>query len=66
MPCELVEVVLELPEPMNRMEAEAWESVNREVRYLWLKELEPVGPLPAAEWKAVYEECDPVTAELCS
>ena len=64
--CVLVEVVLKLPEPMNREEARGWESCNREPRFLWLEEFEPVGPLPAAEWKAVYEECDDVTAGLCS
>ena len=66
MGCEKVKVVLKLPEPVNKAEAEAWESVNRPPNMLWLLELEPVGPEPTAEWNALYEECDEVTAGLCS
>ena len=66
MGCEKVELVLKLPEKMNKAEAEAWESVNRPPNMLWLHELVPVGEEPAAEWKALYEECDEVTSGLCS
>ena len=66
MGCELVEVVLKTPEPMTKAEVERWESINRPEGMLWLEELEPVGPEPTTEWKALYEECDPVTAGLCS
>ena len=66
MGCERVEVLLELPEPMHRHEAEGWESINRPPEMLWLLALEPVGEEPTAAWNAVYEKCDPVTEGLCS
>lgn len=66
MGCEKVKVVLKLPEPMVRWEAEGWESINRPKDMLWLKEFEPVGEEPTDEWAAVYETCDDVTTGLCS
>ena len=63
---ELVLIVLEMPEPMNVAEAEAWESVNRPSGMTWLKVLEPVGALPALLWEATYERLDAVTEGLCS
>ncbi len=66
MGCEVVEIVLKLPEPMVRWKAEGWESINRPPDALWLVEFEPVGEEPASEWLATYEFCDPVTRGLCS
>ena len=66
MGCEKVEIVLKLPEPMVRWEAEGWESINRPKDMLWLKEFEPVGEEPTDELRAVYETCDDVTTGLCS
>ena len=66
MPCEEIEMVLELPEPMERWKAEGWESINRPPKCLWLEEFEPIGEEPALKWRAVYEVCDEDTAGLCS
>ena len=62
---EVVLVVLEVPEPMDREEAERWEGLNRPEGMTWLAALEPVGPLPALLWEATYENLDPVQEGLC-
>jgi len=66
MGCEKVKMILKLPEPMARHEAEGWESINRPAGMLWMLEFEPIGEEPTAEWEALYEECDDVTTGLCS
>ena len=66
MPCHEVVLVLEPPNPMSLEEFENWESVNRPENMLWLERVEPVGPLPAAAFRCVYQECDEAVAELCS
>ena len=66
MGANVVLVVLEMPEPMEREAAERWEAMNRPVGMTWLEALEPVGPLPALLWEATYENLDPVTEALCS
>ena len=62
---ELVEVVLEMPEPCGREEAENVERLMRpEGNNYWLAELEPVGDLPAARWVARYEWYDNNVSEM--
>tara|TARA_E500000331_G_scaffold295952_1_gene294401 strand:- start:511 stop:714 length:204 start_codon:yes stop_codon:yes gene_type:complete len=67
MGCKEVVMVREVPEPMTKEEFYEWEHYNRPPKMLWLKEYEPVGgAVPALEFRCVYEECDEVTAALCS
>jgi len=64
MGCELVVVMMEPPEPMNREEFWHWESINRPEGCEYLEEYEPEGEEPAAVWRCVYLECDPDTAAM--
>mgnify|MGYP001161432011 CR=1 FL=1 len=64
MGCENVEIVLELPRAMNEEEFCHWESVNRPENMILLKEYHPVGEEPAELWRAIYLECDPVSASM--